>query len=323
MVAHDFPRNLLVLGGTGFVGSSLCEQLVEHSGGGSARVCVPSRHPQRGKALITLPTLEVVRANVHDDADLAQLVGASDAVVNLIAILHGSPDEFERVHVELPRRIAAACEKAGVRRVVHVSALGASADAPSHYLRSKAAGETVLRSAKLDLTVLRPSVIFGARDHLLNTFARLQALFPVMPLACAGARFQPVWVEDVARALVRCLGDRGTVGKTYECAGTRVYTLRELVHLAGTLAGHARPILALPDWAARLQAAAMSLLPGEPLMSSDNIDSMRVPNVATGMPGLPELGISPAPLDLVAQEYLSPGQGPARMDVWRQFARRR
>jgi NADH dehydrogenase len=102
-----------------------------------------------------------------------------------------------------------------------------------------------------------------------------------------------------------------------------VYTLRELVHLAGTLAGHARPILALPDWAARLQAAAMSLLPGEPLMSSDNIDSMRVPNVATGMPGLPELGISPAPLDLVAQEYLSPGQGPARMDVWRQFARRR
>lgn len=314
---------LLVLGGTGFVGSALCEQIVEHFGGAAGRLTVPSRRPQRAKHLLTLPTIELASADVHDDAQLARLVACSDAVINLVAILHGSPQDFERVHVGLPRRLARACAAAGVRRVIHVSALGASASAPSHYLRSKAAGETALKYAGLDLTLLRPSVIFGADDRFMNLFARLQGLLPVVPLAGAEARFQPVWVEDVAAAIVRCLDDDRTIGQVFECAGPTVYTLADLVRLAGRWSGHERRILPLPDALARLQARLMSLAPGEPLMSVDNLDSMRVPNVASGaLPGLSELGITPATLEAIAPSYLSPGRGTARLDALRAMARR-
>jgi NADH dehydrogenase len=319
-------RKVLVLGGTGFVGSALCERLVEHFGGAGGRLTVPSRRPHRARHLLPLPTIELVEADVHDDAHLARLVACSDAVINLVAILHGSPADFERVHVELPRRLARACVEAGVRRVLHVSALGASVSGPSHYLRSKAAGEAALTGAgtSLDLTRLRPSVIFGAGDRFLNLFARLQRVLPVLPLAGADARFQPVWVEDVAEAIVRCLADDATVGHAYECAGPTVYTLRDLVRLAGRWSGHERPVLALPDTLARLQARLMSLAPGEPLMSADNLDSMRVPNVASGVvPGLGELGIAPAPLEAIAPAYLGPGRGTARLDGLRAAARRR
>ncbi len=316
-------QKLLVLGGTGFVGSALCEQLVEHFGGATGRLVVPSRRPQRAKHLLPLPTIELTEADIHDDAQLSRLVASSDAVINLVAILHGSPDDFERVHIGLPRRLARACEQAGVRRVIHVSALGASVSGPSHYLRSKAAGEAALAGASLDVTRLRPSVIFGAGDRFLNLFARLQSMLPVLPLAGADARFQPVWVEDVAAAIVRCLDDDATIGQAFECTGPTVYTLRDLVRLAGRWSGHERPILALPDGLARLQAGLMSLAPGEPLMSRDNLDSMRVPNVASGaLPGLAELGITPASLEAIAPSYLSPGRGTARLDEMRATARR-
>jgi uncharacterized protein YbjT (DUF2867 family) len=317
-------NNLLILGGTGFVGSALAEQLVEHLGSGDALITIPSRRPQRAKHLLTLPTVELVEADVHDDQQLARLVAGRDAVVNLVAILHGSPAAFEHVHVELPRRLVRACAAAGVRRVVHVSALGVGPDAPSNYLRSKTAGEAVLRSARLRLSVLRPSVMFGASDRFLNLFARLQSVFPLLPLAGAEARFQPVWVEDVARAIVRCLADDTTIGRTYELAGPRCYTLAELVRLAGRYAGHPRPILPLPAGFGRLQARLMELLPGEPLMSVDNLHSMRVPNVATGdLPGLEALGIDATGLESIAPSYLSPGRGPARLDALRAHARRR
>jgi len=208
--------NLLLLGGTGFVGRSLCEKRVERARGGEGRITVPSRQPQRAKAIQLLPTVEVVNADVHDEKQLARLVAGRDAVVNLVAILHGSEAAFQHVHVELPRWGGGACQAAGVRRVVHVSALGAAVNAPSRYLRSKAEGEAVLRAAGLDLTVLRPSVIFGTEDRFLNLFARLQAFFPLMPLAGAGARFQPVWVNDVAQAIVNSLDRRDSIGQTYE-----------------------------------------------------------------------------------------------------------
>ncbi len=310
--------NLLILGGTGFVGRSLCEKLVERSGGGSAQVVVPSRRPASAKHLQLMPTVRVVEADVHDEAQLAGLLRGRDAVINLVAILHGSEAGFERAHVALPRTLARACASAGVRRVVHVSALGVGPSAASRYLRSKTAGEAVLAAAGLDLTVLRPSVIFGEHDRFLNLFSTLQALFPVMPLAGAQARFQPVWVQDVASAIVRCLDDAATVGKTYECAGPQVFTLKELVQAAGRWSGHARPVFGLPDAIGRLQALAMELLPGTPLMSRDNLDSMRAPNVATGrLPGLEALGITPATLGSVAPEYLSEGRGVARLDRWR------
>lgn len=317
-------RRLLVLGGTGFVGRALAARWSAAVPGGLLRV--PTRAPRRGRALALLPGMQLIEADVHDPAALDALLAGVDAVVNLVAILHGSPAQFERAHVALPRQLAAACARAGVRRLVHVSALGVPEGepdgAPSHYLRSKARGEQVLRAAPdLALTVLRPSVIFGAEDRFIRLFAGLQAALPVMALAGHAARFQPVWVEDVAEAIVRCLRDARTVGQTIECAGPDVLTLGALVRLAGRWSGHVRPVLPLPDWAGRLQAGALAWLPGEPLMSADNLASMRVPNVATGRcPGLAALGIAPTAIDIVMAPLL--GAGATAEDLRRQRARR-
>jgi uncharacterized protein YbjT (DUF2867 family) len=300
-------EQLLLLGGTGFVGRNVCEALARAAP--ALRVVVPSRRPERAKHLAPLPAVRTVRADVHDKTQLEALLDGCDAVVNLVAILHGSATAFERTHVELPRKLASACRARGVTRLVHVSALGADANGPSRYLRSKGRGETVLQDAGLQLSILRPSVIFGADDRFLNLFARLQAFFPVLPLAGAKARFQPVWVGDVAEAIVRCLfngdGGRSTIGFIVECAGPQVFTLAELVRLAGRWSGHPRPVIALPDALGRLQALAMELVPGEPLMSRDNLDSMQVDNVASGtLPGLAALGIEARSLDSIAPGYL-------------------
>lgn len=313
---HPPLRKLLVLGGTGFVGRALVARWLATPGAGTDTVRIPTRRRVRGHALAMLPTVELVEADVHDPRQWQALLQGVDAVVNLVAILHGSPAQFEQTHVTLPQQLAAACRQAGVQRLVHVSALGVPdgdpASAPSHYLRSKARGEQVLRAAPdLALTVLRPSVIFGAEDRFIRLFARLQALAPVMALAGAQARFQPVWVEDVAQALVHCLRDPATAGQTFDCAGPQVLTLAELVRMAGRWSGHVRPVLPLPDWAGRLQATALGLLPGEPLMSCDNLDSMRVPNVATGAhPGLDALGITPQSISAVMAPVLAPGFTP-------------
>jgi NADH dehydrogenase len=316
-------KNILVLGGTGFVGRVVCERLVERSGGADGRIVVPTRRLQHGQRLRSLPTLELVQASVHDDAELTRLLAGCDAVVNLVAILHGSAADFQRVHVELPQRLVRACQAAGVRRLVHVSALGVGPDGPSNYLRSKAEGEAVLMASGLDVTLLRPSVIFGSEDRFLNLFAGLQRLAPVIPLAGSQARFQPVWVEDVAAAVVRCLDLPQTIGKIYECTGPTPYTLSELVRLAGRWSGHERPQIPLPAVAGRLQATLMEWLPGEPMMSRDNIDSMRVPNVASGrVPGLADLGIQAAALEAVAPAYLGQGFNRARFDRWRARAGR-
>ena len=311
-------NQVLILGGTGFVGRSLCETLVQRFGSGGPRLVVPTRRFVRARTVQMLPLVDPVEADLHDDATLLRLVAGSDAVVNLVAILHGSEAAFEQAHASLPRRIAAACAQTGVRRVVHVSALGAAADAPSHYLRSKARGEAALQAAPLALTLLRPSVIFGAQDKLLNLFAKLQAVFPVVPLAGAGARFQPVWVGDVAGAIAECLLRPETAGQTFELAGPEVMTLAELVRAAGLYSGHPRTILALPGPLAQLQALLMELAPGEPLMSRDNLASMQVPNVASGsLPGLAALGIAPTALAAIAPGYLAAGQRCARLEPLR------
>lgn len=310
--------NLLILGGTGFVGRSVCGLLVDRSGGGGAQIVVPSRRPERAKHLQLLPTVRMVEADVHDQDCLTALLHGCDAVVNLVAILHGSEAQFERAHVALPRTLARACAASGVKRVVHVSALGADSNAPSRYLRSKAAGEVLLAAAGLDLTLLRPSVIFGEHDSFLNLFAQLQSVLPVVPLAGADARFQPVWVQDVAAAVVKCLDDDSTIGKTFELVGPEVLTLKQLVQAAGRYAGHVRPVIGLPQALGMLQALAMEMLPGAPLMSRDNLASMQVPNVASGkLPGFTQLGIVPAMLAAVAPDYLGPGRGVARLDRWR------
>ena len=295
-------RRIVVTGGTGFVGRAVCERLVEHDSG--CRIVVPTRRLAQGRAVQVLPGVELVRGSVHDPAALAAVLDGADSLVHLVAILHGRDAEFERVHVELPRTLAAACRAAGVRRVVHVSALGVAADAPSAYLRSKAAGEMVWRDSGLDVTVLRPSVIFGAEDRFTNLFAQLLRVFPLLPLAGADARFQPVWVGDVASAIVAALDRPDLAGAVVECAGPELLTLREIVQRVGRLSGHPRPVIGLPEPLGRLQAALMALLPGEPLMSADNLLSMRVPNVASGAhPGLQALGIRPLGLDAMAAHF--------------------
>jgi len=316
-------EHVLVLGGTGFLGHAFCAQWADRSNAAGTRITVPTRHALHGRDLLELPLLEVEQADVHDDAALARLLDGCDAVINLVAILHGSAREFEHVHVALPRRLAQACRNAGVRRIVHVSALGVGPQAPSHYLRTKTEGEAALAQSGLEVTVLRPSVMFGAGDRFLNMFARLEAALPVVPLAGATSRYQPVWVDDVAQALLRCLERPDTIGRVYECVGPEVYMLEELVRLAGRWSGHERPVMALPDAIGRLQALVMEALPGT-LLSRDNLDSMRVDSVASGtLPGLPDLGIEPTALGAVAPLYLAPGApSPENLDALRRNAGR-
>lgn len=294
-------KNILVLGGTGFVGRHVCEKLQREGWA----VTVPTRRSRNAQSVQHLPGLTVLEANAHDEAALARLLPGHDAVVNLIAILHGTEAAFEHVHVELPKKLARACVATGVTRLVHVSALGVSQSSPARYQRSKARGEAALRAAALELTVLRPSVIFGAGDRFLNLFAQLQSIFPVVPLAGAHARFQPVWVEDVAQAVVTSLKQNNSIGQTYECAGPDVLTLADLVRIAGRYGSSQRPILPLPLALGKLQAMVMELAPGEPLMSRDNLAAMSVDNVASGQwPDLTALGIHPASVHTVAPTYL-------------------
>ena len=302
-------KKIVITGGTGFVGRNVVERLFEHDA--ETRLVVPTRHLASGRQVQVLPTVDLLECRIDDPAALHGLLDGADALVQLVAILHGSENDFDRVHVQLQRTLAAACAAAGVKRVVHVSALGVGAHAPSHYLRSKAAGEAVWQQAAqlhgLDITLLRPSVIFGAEDRFTNLFASLQRVFPVLPLAGTAARFQPVWVGDAAQAVVNCLATPSAPGPVIECAGPEVLTLEQIVQRVGAMAGCLRPVLPLPEAIGMLQAALMGLLPGEPLMSRDNLLAMRVPNIASGtLPGLALLGITPASLATLAAHFSPP-----------------
>lgn len=298
-------ESVLLIGGSGFIGSHVAARLAARG----LRVVVPTRRLARAKHLSVLPTARVVEADVFDERQLDRLLPQVDAVINLVGVLHSRPGHpwgpaFEHAHVALPRLLVRACTRHGVTRVLHMSALGADAEGPSMYQRSKAAGERILLEAPgLRVTACRPSVVFGPGDSFLNLFAKLQALAPLMPLGGADAKFQPVYVGDVAQAFADALDDPGSVGKVYELVGPRVYTLRELVRLAGVYSGHRRPVFGLPASVARLQAMMLEYLPGGPLMSRDNLDSMKVDNIASGRHPLPPHW-KPTPLEAVAPDYL-------------------
>ncbi|MGE5467170.1 MAG: complex I NDUFA9 subunit family protein [Ignavibacteria bacterium] len=298
--------NVLLIGGSGFVGTHLAERLYRdgHS------VHVPTRRYEAAKHLLVLPTVTIEEADIHDEGRLERLVAGRDAVINLVGVLRGGNghpygDGFARAHVELPKKIARCAQRAGVRRLLHMSALQADARGPSGYLRSKAAGEAAAFAVAppTAVTVFRPSVIFGRGDSFLTLFAGLLRHFPLIPLACPEARFQPVWVEDVAAAFAASLSREESHGQGYDLCGPHRYTLRELVAYAGRVSGHPRPILGLPDAAAWLQATAMEFLPNGPL-SRDNLRSMRVPSVCEGGCTLP-FGLTATPLEAVAPSYLA------------------
>jgi NADH dehydrogenase len=309
-----------LIGGSGFVGRHIAEVLCARG----IRVVIPTRNRERAKReLIVLPTADVVRADVHSPADLDRVIAGADAVVNLVGILHPSRrNSFERVHVELPGKIVEACRRAGVKRLLHMSALGAAADAPSAYQRSKAQGEArVLQTAgdALAVTVFRPSVIFGASDSLLTLFARMQRLLPIVLLGSPQAKFQPVWVEDVARAYAAALEERATFGQRYELCGPNVHTLRELVAIAGAVSGHSRPIVGLGKTMSYLQAAALEFSPVK-ILTRDNLRSMSVDNVCA-CPWPEVFHFMPSSLKAIAPSYLSPAAA-RRFDGFRARAGR-
>ena len=311
--------SVCILGGSGFVGAALADELVARG----MRVHVVTRLRQNAMPLAVLPTCEIVVADVHDPAALRRVFDGADAVVNLVGILHETGHQtFQACHAELPAKVAAACKAAGVRHLVHMSALKAAADAPSKYLRSKAQGEANLRESAgiLPWTVFRPSVIFGERDRFLNLFATLVRLNPVIPLAGAGARFQPVWVEDVARCFAEALGDPRTFGQAYDLCGPKAYTLRELVEFVAATLGRRRVVVGLPAPLATLQALVLENLPGK-LMTRDNLASMRIDNVcAAGFPA--GFGFRPSPMEVVVPEYLAPAATRSRYPRYRHYAGR-
>ena len=302
-------ESILVLGGSGFIGSHIVAQLAATQ----RKIIVPTRRYERARHLLVLPTVQIVEADIFDEQALVSLMQKADAVVNLIGVLHSAPapagsgwgPQFELAHVDLVRKIVRACHAARVKRCLHISALGVAADAPSMYLRSKAAGEKILLdAAELDVTIFRPSVVFGQEDHFLNLFAKMQRFLPLMVLGGAEAKFQPVYVEDIAQALLMAIDDPRTSGKIFTLTGPKVYTLRELVKLAGAFSGHPRPVMGLSPALTRLQAWLMEHLPGEPLMSRDNVDSMKVDNIA-GAHDMRLPGWHPTALEAVAPLYLS------------------
>src|SRR5262245_40610979 len=283
-------RNALVVGGSGFLGRHLVAALAARG----LKVVVPTRRRERAKHLILLPTVDVVETDIFTPGTLERLAAGRDAVVNLVGILHGRrgrPDErgpndygpdFAHMHVELPQALVTACRASGARRLLHVSAVGASARAPSEYLRSKAFGEqAVLAAEDLGVTAFRPSIVFGPEDQFLNTFAAMLRFLPGMAVPCPGAKFQPVYVGDVARAMVAALDDPQTYGKVYELCGPRVYTMKELIEYVCAVTGRRRVIIGLSDRLSYLQARLMEWSPG-PLMTRDNYYSMQVPNVCSG-----------------------------------------
>jgi len=309
--------NICVLGGSGFVGTELVTRLV-YAG---HWVRVPTRNLADADRLRVLDTAELRAANVHDKRVLAQLFADCSAVINLIGILneHGR-DSFAMVHTELAAKVMAAARGAGVRRVLHMSSLGASAQAPSRYLRSKAAAEAAVRALPAAdqpqpaVTVFRPSVIFGAHDSLTNRFAQLLRMSGgVLPLARARARFAPISVLDVAEAFVRALTLPASAGATYELCGPEVLTLEQIVRLTARSAGLPCHIVKLPDLLARLQGAVMGLLPGKPF-SLDNFRSLTVDSVCREN-GCAALGIVPRPMLAELPLYLAPSRAHLQPDL--------
>jgi uncharacterized protein YbjT (DUF2867 family) len=305
-------RRILVVGGAGFVGRYVVDRLVA----AGDRVVVPTRRRDNARHLFVLPTVSVVETDVGVGADLPRLAQGAAAVVNLVGILNETGGQtFQNAHVDLTRRVIAACEAAGVRRLVHMSALNADREGPSRYLRSKGEAEAAVAASGLDWTIVEPSVIFGREDAFLNLFARLLRVAPIMALACADARFQPVYVGDVADCIVRSLSLPATIGQKYPLCGPTIYTLRELVRYAGNATGNPRPILALGPRLGMLQAAVLERLPGT-LLSRDNLASMQRDSVCgCDFPAI--FGFRPRALETVAPAYLAPEAAKSRYDEYR------
>ena len=297
---------ILLIGGSGFIGQKIASGLsaLGHS------VLLPTRKAAYAKELWVLPKLQVIEANIHDPAvlaDMCQRLGPGGVVINLVGILHdktGSPygPGFLKNHVELTKKIIAAMGAANLKRYIHMSALGASISGASMYQRSKGDAENLVKASDLDWTIFRPSVVFGENDKFINLFASLQKFAPVLPLGGAAVKFQPVYVSDVAQAFVKSISMSETIGRVFDLAGPRVYTLAELVNFAGLVGGRKSFVIPLSKPLAYLQAGLLEMMPGPTLMSRDNLASMSEDNVLpAGAENALEkvFGINPQALDVL------------------------
>lgn len=294
-------KTVTILGGSGFVGSSVVARLDQ----AGYQVKVLTRRRERAKHLILLPHVQVVECDILDPVALKAQLQGSDIVINLIGILHQTRDNgFDRMHHQLPRRVAQLCDELGIARLLHMSALQASPGAPSEYLRSKAAGEQAVMtySPRLQVTIFRPSVIFGAHDHFINLFAKLIRMVPVLALAMPQAKFQPIWVEDVATAMVNAVSEPATYGKIYELGGPAILTLQQIIEAVMKITQVKRPIIGLGRKLSLLQGSVMQCLPVK-LMSRDNVQSMLVDNVCQN-PMANELCVVPTDMIAVISGYL-------------------
>jgi uncharacterized protein YbjT (DUF2867 family) len=293
-----------VFGGSGFIGRYVVQRLA--ASGFIVRVAV--RDPEAAGFLRPLGNVgQVVPlfANLTNRATVARAVEGAEWVVNLVGILaEAAPGDFKRVQAEGPGLIGAAAAEAGVQRLVHVSAIGADPAAASQYARSKGEGEAALRAAFPAATVLRPSLVFGPEDQFFNRFATIASLSPVVPLIAGNSRFQPVYVGDVADAVMAALHRPDAVGKTYELGGPQVLRLRDIVAWILKTTDRPRRMVELPMGLARLQAALMERLPGKPLTRDQLLLLARDNVVAPGTPGLEALGVAPTPIDLVVPAYM-------------------
>ena len=287
--------DILLIGGNGFVGRVIAAQL--QLAGYS--VLIPTGHLAAARELRMLPKVHVEDADIHDFDELQSLCGRIDkngAVINLVGVLHDKPAQpygkvFKAAHVDLPKNIITAMQLHGLKRYLHMSALGVDSNGPSMYQRSKGDGEAAVKASNLDWTIFRPSVIFGAQDQFINLFSKLTKLFPAMPLANHQAKFQPVSVDDVASAFVKSLSMPQTIHQSYDLVGPTVYTMKEIVEFAARRAKTSCAIIPVPAFVGYLQALAFEFLPGPTLMSRDNIASMQLPNTlpANGVDALTDV----------------------------------
>ncbi|MBY0336420.1 MAG: complex I NDUFA9 subunit family protein [Acetobacteraceae bacterium] len=291
-----------VFGGAGFIGRQVAQRLARQD----YDVRIAGRDAVRAGAHNTMAgrvgQIVPIVASVTDEAAVARAVQGASVVVNCVGILHG---DFERVQAEGPARIGRLAAAAGVARVVHVSAIGADATSASRYARSKAEGERGLLAAFPAATILRPSIVFGAEDQFFNRFAQLGALLPVMPVISGATRFQPVHVGDVADAVMACLADEATQGRTYELGGPRVWTFRELLAFVLHATGRTKRLVNIPPRIAGLQARFGELLPNPPLTRDQLILLGRDNVVADGALTLADLGIAPKAVEAVVPAYLA------------------
>lgn len=318
---------ICVLGGTGFVGKHLVSRLA--SDGHHIRVL--TRHRERHRELLVLPTVSLIQADIHNESILKKQLAGQDVVINLVGILNESGHKgkgFQRAHVQLAQKVIQACEANQVQRLLHMSALNANAKKKtSYYLLSKGQAEDLVHIIdSLQVTSFRPSVIFGPGDSFINRFYQLLRLTPfALPLACPQARFAPVYVGDVVAAMVHCLHDPATIGQRYELCGPKVYTLKELVQYVAGFLPFKRRIIGLPPLLSKIQAYIMEYVPGKPF-SVDNYNSLQVDSVCEHP--FPDIfGIKPHTLEEIVPQYLNPQSSRNRYGDYRghaqQYSRQR